>query len=95
MKKLIALLLVAVMLTGTVFAAEDVLLIAPAPDAAAPADITLHVIAPEGTLLHTTVPMTEGANALSVLQTALKNAAARGVDVRIVTPHIPDKRVVF
>ena len=74
MKKLIALLLVALLLTGTVFAAEDVLLIAPAPGAAAPADITVHVIAPEGTLLHTTVPMTEGANALSVLQTALKAA---------------------
>ncbi len=29
------------------------------------------------------------------LETALKNAALRGVDVRIVTPHIPDKRVVF
>lgn len=26
---------------------------------------------------------------------ALRNAAARGVDVRIVTPHIPDKRLVF
>ena len=29
------------------------------------------------------------------LTTALRNAAARGVDVRIVTPHIPDKRMVF
>lgn len=29
------------------------------------------------------------------LTNALRNAAARGVDVRIVTPHIPDKRVVF
>lgn len=29
------------------------------------------------------------------LTTALRNAAARGVDVRIVTPHIPDKRLVF
>ena len=26
---------------------------------------------------------------------ALRNAAARGVDVRIVTPHVPDKRLVF
>lgn len=29
------------------------------------------------------------------LSTALKNAALRGVDVRIVTPHIPDKKFVF
>ncbi len=29
------------------------------------------------------------------IETALKNAALRGVDVRIVTPHIPDKKVVF
>ncbi|MBQ8341005.1 MAG: cardiolipin synthase [Clostridia bacterium] len=29
------------------------------------------------------------------LTTALRNAAARGVDVRIVTPHIPDKRLIF
>ena len=29
------------------------------------------------------------------LTTALRNAAARGVDVRVVTPHIPDKRLVF
>ena len=29
------------------------------------------------------------------LTTALRNAAARGVDVRIVTPHIPDKKMVF
>ena len=27
--------------------------------------------------------------------TALKNAAYRGVDVRIVVPHIPDKKVIF
>ena len=30
-----------------------------------------------------------------VLLTALRNAAARGVDVRLVTPHVPDKRLVF
>ena len=29
------------------------------------------------------------------LMSALCNAARRGVDVRIVTPHIPDKRIVF
>ena len=29
------------------------------------------------------------------LITALKNAALRGVDVRIITPHIPDKKMVF
>ena len=29
------------------------------------------------------------------LLTALKNAAGRGVDVRIITPHVPDKRTVF
>lgn len=29
------------------------------------------------------------------MQTALKNAALRGVDVRIITPHIPDKKLVF
>ena len=29
------------------------------------------------------------------LLTALRNAAARGVDVRIITPHIPDKRLIF
>lgn len=29
------------------------------------------------------------------LTTALRNAAYRGVDVRIVTPHIPDKKTVF
>jgi cardiolipin synthase len=27
--------------------------------------------------------------------TSLKNAAYRGVDVRIVVPHIPDKKVIF
>jgi len=26
---------------------------------------------------------------------ALRNASLRGVDVRIVTPHIPDKKIVF
>lgn len=29
------------------------------------------------------------------LTTALRNAALRGVDVRIITPHIPDKKTVF
>lgn len=29
------------------------------------------------------------------LTAALRNAAFRGVDVRIVTPHIPDKKIVF
>ena len=29
------------------------------------------------------------------LQTALRSAALRGVDVRIITPHIPDKKMVF
>lgn len=29
------------------------------------------------------------------LQTALRSAGLRGVDVRIVTPHIPDKKLVF
>ncbi len=29
------------------------------------------------------------------LTTALRNAAFRGVDVRIITPHIPDKKIVF
>ena len=29
------------------------------------------------------------------LTTALRNAAARGVDVRIITPHKPDKRLIF
>ena len=29
------------------------------------------------------------------VETALRNAAYRGVDVRIVTPHIPDKKIVF
>ncbi len=29
------------------------------------------------------------------LTTALRNAAFRGVDVRIITPHIPDKKMVF
>ena len=28
-------------------------------------------------------------------ETSLKNAAKAGVDVRIITPHIPDKRLVF
>lgn len=31
----------------------------------------------------------------NILRTALCNAAERGVDVRIVTPHIPDKKTVF
>ncbi len=31
----------------------------------------------------------------SLLMNALCNAAMRGVDVRVVTPHIPDKRIVF
>ena len=29
------------------------------------------------------------------MKTALQNAASRGVDVRIVTPHIPDKKLIF
>ena len=29
------------------------------------------------------------------LTSALRNAALRGVDVRIVTPHVPDKKIVF
>jgi len=29
------------------------------------------------------------------LQTALRNASLRGVDVTIITPHIPDKKIVF
>jgi len=29
------------------------------------------------------------------LTSAIKNAAYRGVDVRIITPHVPDKRVIF
>lgn len=29
------------------------------------------------------------------LTSALRNAALRGVDVRVVTPHIPDKKLVF
>lgn len=31
----------------------------------------------------------------SKIENALKNAAMRGVDVRIVTPHIPDKKMIF
>ena len=29
------------------------------------------------------------------LLNAIKNAALRGVDVRIITPHIPDKKIIF
>ncbi len=29
------------------------------------------------------------------LTSAIKNAAYRGVDVRIITPHVPDKRIIF
>ena len=29
------------------------------------------------------------------LLNALRNAALRGVDVRIITPHIPDKKIVL
>ncbi len=29
------------------------------------------------------------------LCTSIENAALRGVDVRIITPHIPDKKIVF
>ena len=29
------------------------------------------------------------------METSLKNAAKAGVDVRIITPHIPDKKLVF
>ena len=29
------------------------------------------------------------------MKIALQNAASRGVDVRIVTPHIPDKKLIF
>ncbi|MDE7439099.1 MAG: cardiolipin synthase [Clostridia bacterium] len=29
------------------------------------------------------------------MQTAIRSAALRGVDVRIITPHIPDKKLVF
>lgn len=31
----------------------------------------------------------------NAVMTALKNAAKAGVDVRIITPHIPDKKIVF
>lgn len=30
-----------------------------------------------------------------IMMNALKNAAKRGVDVRIITPHIPDKKTIF
>ena len=29
------------------------------------------------------------------LTTALRNAALKGIDVRIITPHIPDKKIIF
>ncbi len=29
------------------------------------------------------------------LQTALRNASLKGVDVKIITPHVPDKKIVF
>ena len=29
------------------------------------------------------------------LREAIKNAALRGIDVRIITPHIPDKKIIF
>lgn len=31
----------------------------------------------------------------NALLTAVRNAAIRGVDVRLITPHVPDKKVVF
>ena len=71
MKKIIALLLVALMLSTAVFA-EDIILIAPNPNAAKTAE--LQVIGPEGQLLHVTPALGENATALSVLQEALKEA---------------------
>ena len=74
MKKLIALLLTVLMLSTMCTAfAEDIILIAPNPNAA-PKTVSLQVEGIEGNVYYGEVAWTEGATALSVLETALKDA---------------------
>ena len=74
MKKLIAFLLTVLMLSTMCTAfAEDIILIAPNPNAA-PKTVSLQVEGIEGNVYYGEVAWTEGATALSVLETALKDA---------------------
>ena len=74
MKKLIAFLLAAMLLSTACFAAGgDIILIAPNPNAA-PKTVSLQVEGIEGSVYYGEVAWTEGATALSVLETALKDA---------------------
>ena len=74
MKKLIAFLLAAMLLSTACFAAGgDIILIAPNPNAA-PKTVSLQVEGIEGNVYYGEVAWSEGATALSVLETALKDA---------------------
>ena len=74
MKKLIAFLLTVLMLSTMCTAfAEDIILLAPNPNAA-PKTVSLQVEGIEGNVYYGEVAWTEGATALSVLETALKDA---------------------
>ena len=74
MKKLIAFLLAAMLLSTACFAAGgDLILLAPNPNAA-PKTVSLQVEGIEGSVYYGEVAWTEGATALSVLETALKDA---------------------
>ena len=74
MKKLIAFLLAAMLLSTACFAAGgDIILIAPNPNAA-PKTVSLQVEGIEGNVYYGEVAWSEGATALSVLETALKEA---------------------
>ena len=74
MKKLIAFLLAAMLLSTACFAAgSDIILIAPNPNAA-PKTVSLQVEGIEGSVYYGEVAWSEGATALSVLETALKDA---------------------
>ena len=67
MKKIVALLLVALMLSTAVFA-EDIILIAPNPNAAK--TVTVRVESPEETLFCGPVTIAEGTSVLDVVEAA-------------------------
>lgn len=82
MKKLIALLLAAMMLSTAVLAG-DIILIAPNPNAQK--TVTVRVESPEGNLFYGTVPVTENTGVLDVAEAAFKES---GIDYTVsVSPY--------
>ena len=82
MKKLIALLLAAMMLSTTVLAG-DMILIAPNPNAAK--TVTVRVEGPEGNLFYGSVPVAENTSVLDVAEAAFKEG---GIDYTVaVSPY--------